>query len=147
MYTNGVHAYRRTNVVTADPKRLVMMCYEEAIRNLSIAREKYLAGEYETKAKATQKAQDIINELMSALDFEKGGEIARNLEALYNYMIRRILHAEVERDVEALAEVLGMLKELKGAWEEVFYGHKQSIKMGSYLSDESSGQVVASMQG
>ena len=91
MYANGFDAYRQTNVLTADPKKLVIMCYEGAITNLRVARERYLSGEYEAKAKAVQKAQDIISELMHALDFEEGGQIARNLEALYNYMTRRIL--------------------------------------------------------
>ena len=148
MYGNGFDAYRQTNVLTADPKKLVIMCYEGAISNLKIARESYLSGEYEAKAKAIQKAQDIVNELMCALDFEKGGQIARNLEALYNYMTRRILDADAKRDIKAVEEVVGMLEELKGAWEEVFYGDKKGIvKTGAYLPDESRGQVVYTMHG
>ncbi|MBW1739572.1 MAG: flagellar protein FliS [Deltaproteobacteria bacterium] len=49
MYGNGFDAYRRTDVVTADPKKLVIMCYEGAISNLKIAKEKYLSSEYEAQ--------------------------------------------------------------------------------------------------
>ncbi|NVL89820.1 MAG: flagellar export chaperone FliS [Desulfobacterales bacterium] len=146
MYGNGVRAYHETNVLTADPKKLVIMCYEGAITNLKIARERYLSGKYEAKAKAMQKAQDIISELMQALDFEKGGEIAKNLDTLYNYMQRRLLDVEAKRDTKAVDEVICMLEELKEAWEEAFYGDKENIKAGSYVAEESSGQVVGATQ-
>ncbi|MBW1739573.1 MAG: flagellar protein FliS [Deltaproteobacteria bacterium] len=62
-------------------------------------------------------------------------------------MTRRVLQADVKRDVKGLDEVAGMLEELKEAWEEAFYGGQKDIKMGSYLSDESTGQVVSTVHG
>ena len=56
MYGNGIGAYQQAGVLTADPKRLVLMCYEEAIRNLKIAKAKYISRDYEEKAHALQKA-------------------------------------------------------------------------------------------
>jgi len=147
MYRNGARAYRQTNVLTADPKKLVVMCYEGAITNLKVAKERFLSGEHEAKGKAMRKAHDIISELMCALDFEKGGQIAKNLDALYNYMQRRLLVADIKKDMEAIDEVAGMLEELKGAWEEIFYGKKEGMKTGSYLSDESREPVVSTMHG
>lgn len=120
MNGNGINAYRQTNVITANPGRLVLMCYEGAIRSLKSAREKYISKEYETKAETVQKARSIISELILALDFEKGGEVARNLDSLYNYMLRRIIEGDVKGDVKAFDEVIGMLSELKSAWEEIF---------------------------
>jgi len=87
----GFQTYRKTDVITADPKKLVIMCYEGAIHSLKTARAKYAAEEYEAKAKAIQNALDILNELRAALDFEKGGEIARNLESLYSFWIQHII--------------------------------------------------------
>ncbi|MCG7984204.1 MAG: flagellar protein FliS, partial [Candidatus Thiodiazotropha lotti] len=52
-----------------------------------------------------------------ALDFEQGGEIANNLDMLYDYMIRRLFTANVEQDVDALDEVISLLKEIKAAWD------------------------------
>jgi len=128
MYSSGIQDYRRTSVVTADPKRLVLMCYEGAIDNLKIGRQKIIEKDYEAKSKAFVKTQDIINELLCSLDFEKGGSIAKNLDSLYNYMLRRIIHADVNRDISAIEEVIGMLNELKSAWEDIFYKQDKKIE-------------------
>jgi len=119
MYENGVNAYRQTNVITADPGRLVLMCYEGAISSLKIAKEKYISGEYEAKAEAVQKAQAIISELIQSLDFKRGGKIAVNLEALYNYMLRRITEGDLKRDLRLFDEIILMLGELESAWKEI----------------------------
>lgn len=119
MYGNGINAYRQINVITADPRRLVLMCYEGAISSLKTAREKYISKEYEAKAETVQKAQSIISELMLALDFEKGGEVARNLDSLYNYMLRRIIEGDLKGDMKAFDEVIMMLSELESAWKEI----------------------------
>ncbi|MEE8397519.1 MAG: flagellar export chaperone FliS [Desulfobacterales bacterium] len=116
---NGARSYRSTKVVTSDPGRLVIMCYEGAIDQLKIAKRKDAEEEFEARAEAIKKAEDIINELVCSLDFKKGGIIARNLESLYNYMTRRILGADANKKISMLDEVIGMLGELKSAWEEV----------------------------
>ena len=117
----GIQAYNETNILTADPKKLVLMCYEGAIESLKIGKQKIIEKDYEGKGMSLTKARDIITELLCALDFEKGGSIARNLDSLYNYMVRRIIHADTDKDVTAIDEVIHMLSELKSAWEEVFY--------------------------
>ena len=142
MYSNGFQSYRKTNVITADPKRLVLMCYEGAIENLKIARNRYAEKDYEGKASVVNKAQNIINELQCSLDFEKGGSIAGNLESLYNYMSRRILHADLNKDVGAIDEVIGMLSELKSAWEEVFFKQPGEIESKTIGFDEETGPVA-----
>ena len=133
MNGSGVNAYRHTNVMTADPKRLVVMCYEGAISNLKLAKEKFEAGEYEAKARAVHKFQDIVTELLCSLNFEKGGQIATNLSAIYEYMNRRILEADIKKELGAYDEVLGMLEELKGAWEEISNNKKRDSE-GSNIS-------------
>jgi len=119
MHCNGIQSYRKTNVVTSDPVRLVIICYEGTIDSLKLAKEKMKEKNYEKKAKAIIKAQDIIDELLGSLDLEKGGAIASNLSSLYNYMLRRILYGDVNRDIGAIDEVIGILTELLSAWQEV----------------------------
>ena len=119
MYCNGIQSYRKTNITTSDPVKLVIMCHEGAIDSLKLAKEKVKEKDYEKKAKAIIKAQDIIDELLCSINFEKGGEIANNLSDLYNYMLRRIIHGDVNRDMSAIDEVIGMLNELLSAWREV----------------------------
>lgn len=125
MYGNGACAYQQTNIMTAEPKKLVLMCYEGAISSLRRAKEKYEAQEYEAKARAVQKFQDIVNELLCALNFEQGGEIATNLQSIYDYAIRRVLQADIAKETKGFDEVIGMLEELKEAWEEISYGKQQ----------------------
>ncbi|MEW8429563.1 MAG: flagellar export chaperone FliS, partial [gamma proteobacterium symbiont of Ctena orbiculata] len=59
----------------------------------------------------------VIDALRGALDFEQGGEIANNLDMLYDYMIRRLFEANIHQDIEALDEVASLLKEIKTAWD------------------------------
>jgi flagellar protein FliS len=143
MYVNGANAYHSTGVMTADPKRLVIMCYEGAIDSLKLAKKMFIAKDFESKAKAITKAQGIISELMQALDFEKGGEIAKNLDAIYNYISRRIIEADITRDLSGLDEAIRILEELKSAWEEIFYGHTKTETTSTNVNDDSVAQTVS----
>lgn len=128
MFRNGIQAYRKTTVITADPGGLVLMCYEGAIDHLKIAKIKFREKDYEGKFKALTMATSLIDELLYGLDFEKGGALARNLEALYNYITRRIIQADANKDIDAFDEVIGILTELLSAWKEIFAGQKKSFQ-------------------
>lgn len=130
MYCNSVQSYRKTNITTSDPLRLIIMCYEGVIDCLKLAKQKIEEKDYEKKAKAIIKAQDIIEELMCSLDFEKGGEIAKNLESLYNYMLRRILHGDINKDVGAIDEVIDIFSDLLIAWQEVASKPESQVQSG-----------------
>jgi flagellar protein FliS len=123
----GLQAYQKTDVVTADPKKLVIMCYEGAIYSLKTAKAKFYARDYEAKGKAIQNALDILNELRGALDFDKGGEVARNLDSLYSFWTQHILKADAQKDTRALDQVAAMLEEIKSALEEAYYGQKDNL--------------------
>jgi flagellar protein FliS len=125
MGMGGYQAYQQTDVITADPKRLVIMCYEEAIRNLNLAALMYPAGNFETKAKCIQKALDIISELRETLDFERGGIIATSLETLYTFMVSYLIKSDQTRNVKGFQQVASMLDQLKSAWEKVFFGRPE----------------------
>ena len=127
MYKNGIESYRKTNVITADPGKLILMCYEGALHQLKVGKEKIIENDYEGKNIALSKAHEIINELLCSLDYEKGAIIAENLDALYNYMLNRIGHADMKKDIRAIDEVIGLLSELLSAWEEV-YNKQDMIK-------------------
>ena len=119
MYQEATKTYQEANFLTATPVKLVMMCYDGAIRSLKLAREFYIKKEYEAKAKALQKAVDIIHELTASLDVKKGGEIAGNLRSLYLYMIQRVTEADLKKDIRAFDEVIHMLEELESAWQAI----------------------------
>jgi flagellar protein FliS len=69
------------------------------------------------KNEAIGRASKIIVGLKGSLDFEKGGELARNLDDLYDYAVRRLLKANLRNDVEPVQEIKGLLGEINGAWE------------------------------
>jgi len=119
MYQQNIGAYQRSDVLTADPMALVLICYNAAISNLKIAKARYLDKQYEAKAIATNKALDIISELLSGLNFEKGGDIAKNLDAIYRYLLNRIHHGDVNRDLSPLDEAITILEELREAWNTI----------------------------
>lgn len=116
---NGIDAYRQTDVITADPKRLVLLCYEGAISSLKKAKEFFLSKEYEAKGKEIQRALDAICLLAQGLDLKNGGEVAANLASLYIYMSQCLIDADIEKDTGAIDEVVRMLEELESAWKEI----------------------------
>ncbi len=111
--------YRKMNIETAGRLDLIVMCYEKTIEMLRQAKAYLEEKEYEKKARKIQKALDIIHQLQNCLDFKQGGQIARNLDAIYNYVIRRLLEGDVKKDIRAYDEVIGILSELKEAWEGI----------------------------
>jgi flagellar secretion chaperone FliS len=128
MHPNAAASYRKTNVITADPKRLVIMLYEGAIDSIKLAKIKLIAKDFESKNKALVKAQNIISELLCSLDFEKGGQIAKNLDGLYNYMLRQILQADLNSDTERFDEIIGLLEELLSAWKTIFSNPNHTVE-------------------
>lgn len=129
---NGCYQlYQQTNIMTADEKKLIIMCYEEAIYSLKSAKTHFLNQDYVTKGKAVQKALDILNELRGALNFERGGIIAKNLDLIYGFLIRYILDADIKKDMKAFDQAASILSELKSAWEQIFYGNVQSKSLYS----------------
>ena len=121
-YDNAARVYRKVGITTAEPGRLVIMCYEGAIENLKMAIEFYNVNAIEKKAEALVKALDFISGLNRAIDFKQGGQIAKNLHSLYNYMTRRILEGDLKRDLDILREIAHILQELKSAWIQILPG-------------------------
>ena len=119
--SNPANAYSRvgleTSVQGASPHQLIVLLFEGARQAVVIARAGVDAGDIAQKGTAITKAIDIIlNGLRASLDLEAGGNLAQNLYALYDYMARRLLHANINNDGAALDEVLGLLNEIHSAW-------------------------------
>jgi flagellar secretion chaperone FliS len=111
--------YVRSQVETASQTQLVLMLYDGGIRFLSVGKERMLAGNLEEKNRFLVKGQRIIAELLSALDLEKGGEVAANLHRLYAYMLQQVVEANLYERPEQVSEVIDLLRELRSSWEEI----------------------------
>lgn len=127
MYTNSrnaAHTYANvgleTGVVAANPHQLIVMLYEGAELAVRMAIKHLNDGDIARKSAAITKANSIILEgLAAALDPHQGGEIASQLGALYDYMIKRLMLAHMNNQIAPLEEVLGLLRELRGAWQQI----------------------------
>lgn len=115
----GLQTYKRTSIKTADGRKLVVMLYEGAIRNLHIAVEAMATGDEAARSHRVRKTLDIIQYLSSTLDFAKGGEIARNLLNLYDYIRDTITRADIAGDPAPLREVITLLNTILGGWKEI----------------------------
>jgi flagellar protein FliS len=126
-YKNALSTYRETRIQTASQGQLVTMLYDEAVKDLDRALElleknssgKKDPGKIEQIGKAILKTQEIITELMVSLDFEQGGDIAKNLFSLYTWFNQELLEANIKQDIRRLTIVRNMLNELRGAWHEI----------------------------
>jgi flagellar protein FliS len=131
---NPLRSYKETQIKTATPGKLILMMYDGAIKNLNQALQD-MDNEhrrYDSISNSLIKAQDIIAELMISLDFDRGGEIAKNLFGLYVFMNRRLLDGNIKKDKTPLEEVRTLLMELRGAWAEV--AEKAGVSSGSNLN-------------
>ncbi len=118
---SSVHAYRQTSVKTASQGRIIVMLYDEALRQIDAALG--LLGENTRELdrvnNALVKAQDIITELMVSLDLEQGGEIAQNLLRLYLFFNDRLMEGNVKKEEGPIREVRGLMVDLRDAWKQI----------------------------
>jgi len=109
-----------TGVSAASPHKLIIMLYEGALTALSKAMHELKTGNVAAKGKSISHAISIIDSgLRASLDKQSGGEIAHSLDALYEYMSERLLHANLHNKLEILEEIHGLLKDLKITWESI----------------------------
>lgn len=120
---SSLAAYRSVSVHggvdNADPHRLVQMLMDAAAERLSTARGCIERGDMARKAKLLHSCVTLVAELRGSLNLAEGGELAQNLDSLYDYMTRRLLQANVQSDVAIVMEVLGLLNEIRGAWAAI----------------------------
>ncbi|MBN9132415.1 MAG: flagellar export chaperone FliS [Nitrosomonadales bacterium SCN 54-20] len=136
----GVNAYARvgleTGVIAASPHKLVLMLFEGARIALASALAHTRSGQIAARGEAISKAIAIINSgLQASLDIKAGGELAQQLNALYEYMGRRLLQASVHDKPEYIEEVNSLLGELHEAWEAI----------GSFTQPGEEGKMISSV--
>ena len=117
--TRETQGYSSEQVMAADPATLVAMAYDRAVQCLRAAVQAIYNNEIEARWQNSHRAQEIINHLFMTLDLDKGGEIASNLEALYAYMLQRLLDVDVNNDARAAKEVIELLEPLQASWSEL----------------------------
>lgn len=116
--TQQNESYRRTQIDTASPEMLILMLYDGALRFMSQAEEAFDANDREAINHQLLRVQAIIAELLSALDKDKGGEIAVNLERLYIFFLERLGEANMKKTPEPMREIRPLIETLRDTWAE-----------------------------
>lgn len=128
----AIHQYGRVrdqgSVESANPHQLTTMLFDGALNRIASARGHMQRHEVAAKGESISRSIGILSGLRVSLDFEHGGELATRLDALYEYMGRRLIHANAHDDLAALDEVADLLRPIRDAWAEIpaALHHRQS---------------------
>lgn len=148
---SGANAYAKvgveTGVIAASPHKLIVMLFDGAISSIATAQTHINAGNIAGKGQSISKAISIIDDgLRASLDKKVGGEIALSLDALYEYMSKQLLLANLHNDISKLEEVQRLLNDLKGAWlaiDPVAENAAPSVAPTPPMHDELAPRMVA----
>ncbi len=127
-YTQNT-AYRKTQIETASPETLILMLYDGALRFMGQAEIAFEEKNIEQISNLLLRVQAIFAELMTALDKEKGGEIAVNLERLYVFFLEKLGEANVKKDVKPMLEIKPLVQNLRNTWEQAMQKHQTSVQV------------------
>ena len=113
----GYAAYANNRITTASPAELTLMLYEGAIKFCNIAIVAIEQKDIPKAHKNIMKTQNIIEEFQATLDHRY--EVAKDFDAVYSYLNRRLVEANMKKDTEILEEILGHLRTMRDTWKEV----------------------------
>ena len=123
VHFNAMESYGAGNLAsqaaTANRVDLIQMLFDGLIESLTAAQGHLQRGAIQEKGKSLSRASRSVDGLQSSLDFQKGGELAQNLNELYSYVTRRLIHANAHNDAQALSEVHGLMSDIRQAWQDV----------------------------
>lgn len=125
-------AYQTQSILTASPGQLVLLMYDGALRFMAQARAGFALPEEDLSRiqkinTALLRAQAIISELRANLDMKAGGELATNLDRLYDYHLRRLHEANIRKDEAPVAEVEKLVRTLRDGWAEMLFNREAKV--------------------
>ncbi|MCB0995927.1 MAG: flagellar export chaperone FliS [Acidimicrobiales bacterium] len=114
--------YQADKIMTASPEQLIRMLLDRAVAELEIGRGLLDDSRWQDAAPHLSKAQDIVTELRCSLNLEAGGQIASNLDALYDFAFRRIVDGQIQHEASIIGEVVSVLDPIRDAWTTAVCG-------------------------
>lgn len=126
-----MNPYLKNQIETSSPEQILILLYDGAIKFLNQAKIGIQSKDIELTHNNLIKAQNIISELRDTLDMEIGGELANNLFALYNYFNRRLVQANIKKEIEPVDEVLEHLRGLRDTWKQAIIKKREEEKLSS----------------
>ncbi|ETX09417.1 flagellar protein FliS [Marinomonas ushuaiensis DSM 15871] len=132
--SKGIQAYRKDSIksdlASADPHRVIQLLMQGALEKLALGKGCIERSDWEGKSAALTRAVEIINALRDALDRDVNPELVDNLETLYEYMTVRITEASASKDTSIIDQVIGLILQIKGAWDQISAADKQAAYEG-----------------
>lgn len=126
---NGyVNQYLTNTVNSASPEQLMLMLYDGAIRFISLGIQAIENGLIDKRAYYINKTSAIVTEFAATLDHSMNPQLAEDLDALYNYMLNRMMEANLKNDPQRLIEVKQMLSDLRATWAQAIEINKQEMR-------------------
>lgn len=122
----GATAYLARELSAASPAKKVAMLLDRAVASLGEAVQAIERHDIQARWNANQRAMQIIEMLLLHLDMEKGGEIAANLDKLYNFMLNRLTQVDIKNDPAPAREVATLLEPLRRSWHELVQREAQA---------------------
>jgi flagellar protein FliS len=141
-----VRSYRESAVRGASPLGLIVILYDEMVRSIRKSRDCFERGDIEGRGKALMHVVEVIGYLQSILDFEKGGDVARNLASFYNFMRMKLLEIHIKPSPEGLDMLAAEFAKLSAAWRQVDEAQSQPSAPGAMQSIPSLGVTSAATE-
>ena len=123
---NAYNQYRENSIFTASPEELTLMLYNGLVKFIMRGIDSIEKKNIEDANTNIIKAQNIVSEFMNTLDMSY--EISDGLYAIYDYMLRRLIDANISKNKEILEEILGLAKALRDTWEQAMKISKKTGK-------------------
>jgi flagellar protein FliS len=115
----GLRSYQVNDISTSSQGQLILMLYDGALQAVNQSIQCMGRKEIAEQSRYILKAQDIINELSLALDMKQGGEVAKTLEQLYQFVLNQLIQANITSDTMYLESVIKVLSPLRDAWSRI----------------------------
>ncbi len=125
MTYSALNQYKQNTVLTATPEELTLMLYDGAIKFMNIAKYSIKNNDKERAHKSLIRAQDIVVELNSTLNMDY--EVSKNLETLYDFVIDKLIDANINKQGEPIDEALDILTELRDTWKEAMKDVRKKV--------------------
>ena len=126
-----IQQYQKANIETASREQILIMLYDGCIQFLNKAKIALTSKNIEDLHNNLMGAQKILNEFINTLDHEVAPQLSANLQSLYEYFIRRLVQANIKRQMEPIDEVLKLVKNLRNTWAKAIeiYHQEESSKL------------------
>ncbi|MCP5405129.1 MAG: flagellar export chaperone FliS [Pseudomonadaceae bacterium] len=140
---NLAKQYQQQQIVNASAAEQVVMLYDGAIRFCNMAKEAIAAGDIQARHNSNKRAMEVVSYLLDILDHEKGGDVAKRLQMIYAFLLRRMLEVDFRNDPRICDEVVQHLQTLRASWHKIVQ-NERAKKAGSAPAGESDTVAVRS---